>query len=126
MHCVTLLQKLTHVRQYIALLFYIILLSEQQCVTGNIITNSTVYCLMNVYSCFVMVLKFYIFSAVTHSRRRCGVVMEWWVATLPMSYYIVREITTKGVPLSNSGYLRLIYDLRTSQSDLCSQSIVTL
>jgi len=60
----------THVRQYTALLFYVILLSEQQCVAGNIITNSTVYCLMNVCSCSVMVLKLYIFSAVTHSRRR--------------------------------------------------------
>ena len=65
MHCVTLLQNLrTLVRQYIALLFYIILRSEQKCVAGNIITNSTVYCLMSVCSCFVMVLKFYIFRAV--------------------------------------------------------------
>jgi len=60
----------TQVREYTALLFYIILLSEQQCVAGNIITNSAVYCLMNVCSCFVMVLNLYIFSAVTHSR--------WW------------------------------------------------
>ena len=29
---------------------------------GNIITNSTVYCLMSVCSCFVMTVKFYIFS----------------------------------------------------------------
>jgi len=58
----------TDVSQYIALLFYIILLSEQQYVAVNIITNGTVYCLINVCSCFVMVLKFYIFSAVTHGR----------------------------------------------------------
>ena len=90
----------THVRQYTALLFYIILLSEQQCVSGNIITNSTVYCLMNVCSCFVMVLKLYIFNAVTHSRMRRGVVMVWRVATLPMSCYIVPDVTTMIVPQS--------------------------
>ena len=60
----------THVRQYTAELSYIILLSEQQCVAGKLITNSSVYCLMNVCSCFVMVLKIYIFSAFIHSRRR--------------------------------------------------------
>jgi len=60
----------THVRQYTALLFYIVLLSEQQRVAENIITNSTVYCLRNVCSCFVMVLKLYIFSTVVHSRTR--------------------------------------------------------
>jgi len=60
----------THIRQYTDLLFYIILLSEQQCVAGNIITNSTVYCLMNVYSCFIMVLTLYIFSAVRNSWSR--------------------------------------------------------
>jgi len=90
----------THVRQYTALLFCIILLSEQQCVAGNIITNSMIYCLMNVCSCFVMVLKFYIFSAVTHSRRRWGVVKVWRVASLPMSSYIVGKITTRSVPQS--------------------------
>jgi len=47
----------TDVSQYIALLFYIILLSEQQCVAGNIFKNGTVYCLMNICSCFVLVLK---------------------------------------------------------------------
>ena len=105
MQWVPLLQKsYIQVRQYIALLFYIIPLSEQQCVAGNIITNSTVYCLMSVCSCFVMVLKIYIFSAVTHSRRRSGVVMVWRVATLPMSCYIVRKITTKGVPQSYTGH----------------------
>ena len=95
----------TQVKQNTALLFYVILLSEQQCVAGNIITNSTVYCLMNVRSCFVMVLKLYIYSSVTHNSRRWGVVMAWWVATLPMSCYIVREITTTSVPQSNAGYL---------------------
>ena len=47
----------THARQYRALLFYIILVSEQQCVAGNIITNIMVYCVMNVHSCSVMGLK---------------------------------------------------------------------
>jgi hypothetical protein len=88
MHCVTLLQNLcTHVRQYIALLFYSILWSEQKCVAGNtrIITNSSIQfilrssdprgvcCLMNVRSCFVKVLMFFfIFSTVTRTRKRCG------------------------------------------------------
>jgi len=93
----------THLRQYTALLFYIILLSEQQCVTGNINTNCTVYCLMNVCSCFVRFLKLYIFSAVTPGRWRWGVVMVWRVATLPMSCYIVREITTMSVSQSYGG-----------------------
>ena len=59
----------TEVSQYIALLFYIMLLSEQQCVAGNIITNGTVYCLMNICSCFVMVLKLNIFSVVTQQEE---------------------------------------------------------
>jgi len=68
MHCVTLLHKTyVHVRQYIALLFYIILWSEQKCVAGNIITSSTMYCLMSVCSCFVIIVMFYIFTTVTHS-----------------------------------------------------------
>ena len=116
MHCVTLLQKpYIHVRQYIALLFCCIILSEQQCVTGN----STVYCLMSVCSCFVMVLKFYIFSTVTHCRRRRGVLMVWRVAILPMSCYIVRKITTKGVSQSYAGYLT------TSQSLVALWSYVS-
>jgi len=106
----------THLRQYTVQLFYILLLSEQQCVAGNIITNRTVYCLMNVCSCFVIVLKLFIFSAVTFGWWRWGVVTVWWVATLPMSCYIVREITTMSVPQSyayGSGYAGY---LRTSQS----------
>jgi len=63
------------VRQYTALLFYIILLSEQQCVAANIITNSTVYCLMNVCSCFVMVLKLYFFLV---PLRIAGEVEVWF------------------------------------------------
>jgi len=97
-------------RQCSALLFYIILLSEQQCVAGNIITNSTVFCLMNVCSCFLMDLKLYIFSAVTHSWSRWCVVLVWRVATLPMSCYIVRDITNRIMPQIYAGYLR------TSQS----------
>jgi len=100
----------TCLRQYTALLFYIILLSERQCVAGNIITNSTVFCLMNLFSCFLMDLKLFIFSAVTHSRWRWGVVLVWLVATLPLLCYIVRDITTRIMPQSYAGYLR------TSQS----------
>ena len=96
----------THIRQYIALLFYIILLSEQQCVAGNIITNSTVYCLINVWSCFLMILKLHIFSAVTHNRSWWGLVMAWQVATLMMSCYIVWKITTRSVPQGYASYLR--------------------
>jgi len=40
-----------HVRQYIALLFYIILRSEQKCIAGNIMKNSKICCLISVYSC---------------------------------------------------------------------------
>jgi hypothetical protein len=54
----------THIRQYIALLFYIILWSEQECVAGNVIKTCSVYCVMSVCSCLVMILKFCIFSAV--------------------------------------------------------------
>ena len=74
-------------------------------VAGNIITNSTVYFLMNVCGCFVMVFKLYVFSAVTHTRRRWGMVMAWRLATLPMSCYIVRKITTRSVPKSCTCYL---------------------
>jgi hypothetical protein len=96
-----------HVRQYIALLFYITLWFEQKCVAGNIIKNSsTVYCVMSVCSCVVMVLKLYIFSIVTHCSTRRGVVMLWRMATLPTSCYVVRKITTVSVPQSYAGYLR--------------------
>ena len=40
--------------------------------------------------------------------------MEWWVTTLPMSCYIVREIITRSVSQSNAGYL------------MTSQSLVAL
>ena len=50
-----------HIRQHTALLFYIILWSEQKCVTGNIIKNSKAYCPISVSSCFVMILKTCIF-----------------------------------------------------------------
>ena len=107
MHCVTLLQNLcTLVGQYVALLFYITLWSEQKCVAGNIIANSTVYCVMSVCSCFVMIVKLYMSSAVKHSSTWRCVVMVCRVATLPMLCYIVRRITTKSVPLSYAGYLR--------------------
>ena len=51
--------------------------------------NIMVYCLMKVCIYFVMVLKLYIFSAVTHSRRWWGVVVAWQLATLPMLCYII-------------------------------------
>jgi hypothetical protein len=69
-------------------------------VAGNVIKNWSVYCVMSVCSCVVIIFKFYIFIAVTCSRRRRGVVMVWRVATLPMSCYIVRKITTRSVPQS--------------------------
>jgi len=72
MHWVTLLQIVNvHVRQYIALLFCIIIWSEQKCVTGNIMKNSKVYCLISVYSCFVIILKTCIFSATLRRGRGC-------------------------------------------------------
>jgi hypothetical protein len=62
MHCVTILQKTyVHVRQYLVVLLYIILWSEQKCVAGNIMKNNKVYCLIRVCSCFVIILKFSIF-----------------------------------------------------------------
>jgi hypothetical protein len=50
-----------HVRRYKALLFYIILWSEQKCVAGNIMKNSKVCCLIRVCSYFVIIMKVYIF-----------------------------------------------------------------
>jgi hypothetical protein len=50
--------SITHVGQYIALLFYIILWCEQYCVAGNIKKNSTVYCLISACSCFVVIWSF--------------------------------------------------------------------
>ena len=38
--------------------------------------------------------------------------MVWRVATLPMSHYIVQEITTRSVPQSYAGYLRPSQSLR--------------
>jgi len=61
-----------------------------------------------------MVLKFYIFSALTYSRRWRGVVMAWQEATLTMPCYVVRKITTMSVPENYAGHLR------------SSQSVVTL
>ena len=83
----------THARQYIALLFYIILLSEQKCVAGNVMKNSKVYCLISVCSCFVIILKFYIFRCRYDERR---------VAALPTSCYLVRKIPPEA---RHTGYL---------------------
>jgi hypothetical protein len=49
------------VRQYIVLLFYIILWYEQKCIAGNIMKSNKVYSLTSVFSCFVKILKVYIF-----------------------------------------------------------------
>ena len=66
-YCVTLLQKpYIHVRQYTALLFYIILWSKQKCVTGNIIKSLTSVC-----SCFVKILMFNIFSTILNGCGYC-------------------------------------------------------
>jgi hypothetical protein len=51
----------THVRQYIVLLFYIILRYEQKCIAENIMKNTEAYCLISVCSCFVIISKVYIF-----------------------------------------------------------------
>jgi len=51
----------SHVRQYIALLFYIITWSEQKCIAGNAMKNGKVYCLMSVCNCFVIILQVHIF-----------------------------------------------------------------
>jgi len=48
------------VRQYTAMLFYIIVWSEQNCVAGNMVKSSQVCCLISVCSCSVIILKFYI------------------------------------------------------------------
>jgi hypothetical protein len=76
MHCVTLLQKTyVYVRQYQAVLLYIILWSEQKCVIGNIMKNNKVYCLINSCSCFVIIQKFHIFLYGMYrgdGEERCG------------------------------------------------------
>jgi hypothetical protein len=100
----------TYVRQYIALLFYIIIWCDQKCVAGNVIKNCSIYCVMSVCSCVVMVWKVCIFSAVMCSRM-IGVVLVWRVATLPISCYIVRKITTRSVPQSYAGYLTTLQPL---------------
>jgi len=107
MQRVTLLQKvMSTCQQHMALLFYIMLWSEQKCVAENIMQNSMVYCVINVGSCFVTILKFCIFSIIIHSRIWRGEVMVRRVATLPMSCYIVRKITTRRMPQSYTGFLR--------------------
>ena len=77
----------------------------ERCVAGNILKNITVCFLINVCSCFVKVLKLYIFSAVMHGSTRRGMVMVWRLATLPMSCCIVRKSTTMSVPRSYAGCL---------------------
>jgi len=60
---------------------------------------------INVCSSSVMILKFYVFSAVMHSSRWEGVFIVLGVATLTMSCYVVREITTRSVPQRYADYL---------------------
>jgi len=89
LHCVTLSQKLMNTSQAIhSPAFCIILLSEQQSVAKTKWKQCGIL-LMNVCIGFVMFLKLYIFSAVTHSRRWWVVVMAWQLATLPMLCYII-------------------------------------
>ena len=90
MHCGTLLQKTVHIRQYIALLFYIILWYKQKCVTGSIMKNIKVYCLINIRSYFVIIFKTYIYFN-TSMNKEGGGIMVWQKAALPMSWYIVQE-----------------------------------
>jgi hypothetical protein len=86
------------VRQYIDLLFYIILWSEQKCGTGNII-NGNVYCLISVCSWFEVL--YFLVLARTGVK---GEVQLWYGgstehrAALPISFYKVREITARSVP----------------------------
>jgi len=55
-----------------------ILWSEQKCVAGNIMKNSKVYFLISVCSCFVIILKFFIFRYRYGKRReRRGEIMVW-------------------------------------------------
>jgi hypothetical protein len=49
-----------------------------------------------------MIFEVLYIKTMRSSRR--GVVVEWQEAALPMCF-IVRKITTKGVPQSNAGYL---------------------
>jgi hypothetical protein len=48
------------------------------------------------------------FLTVMYNRRGKGVLMEWRVATLPMSWYIVRKINTRSVPHTYAGYRRSV------------------
>jgi hypothetical protein len=70
--------------------------------------NSTVYCVMNVCSCFVMGWKVRIFQSVMNTGGCSRLV--WQEAALPMCY-IVRKTTTRSVPLSHAGYLRTLWSL---------------
>jgi hypothetical protein len=60
--CHFLTQELcTCVRQHVAMPLYVMFRPEQKCVRGNIIKNNKLYCLISVCSCFIIILKFYIF-----------------------------------------------------------------
>ena len=62
MHCHFVTKNLcTLIRQYTAVLLYVILLYVQKCVTGNIMKNSKAYCLISACSCYVIISKAYIF-----------------------------------------------------------------
>ena len=87
-----------HIRQYTALLFYIMLWYEQKWVTGNIIKNSKVY-----VCSIVIILKAYTFSFVPPRTER-----EWNCdmagAALTISRYIVLETTTNSMSQSHASY----------------------
>ena len=69
---VSLLQKnlCTHVREYIAQLFYIMLWYEQKCVIGNMLKNNMVYCQISECTYFVLILRGYIFFNTTLNLGR--------------------------------------------------------
>ena len=70
-------KKLTHVRQYTTLLFYIMPWFEQKCVAGNIMKNSRIYCLMSVCSS-VIILKVYIFFSSVMDKGVMGWGWLWY------------------------------------------------
>jgi hypothetical protein len=101
MHCVTLLQKnlRTTLRQYVAVLLYIMLWSEQICVRGIVMKSNKVCCLISLCSCFVIKLKFVFPSTFTNGG--CGKGEVLWYGRTGRFFtdvrYIVGKTTTSSV-----------------------------
>jgi hypothetical protein len=79
MNCVTLLKKklISTCQAVHSAAFYVIFWSEQKCVAGNVMQNRvTVYCVMSVCSCLVIILMFYIF--ITAMLAVGGKVWLWY------------------------------------------------